>query len=112
VLGQIAASAALDDLEYLYSYVDEVSEAKGVLASWLREKGFEVQVSEANFVMVQVPHPAAFIQLCEEESVFIRDRSKQTQLERYVRISVGTVEQTRELCERLGRVLSRIPQLA
>ena len=111
VLGQIAATAALDDLEYLYSYVASVNHSKERLAAWLQERGLKTHVTSANFIMVQVPNPGAFIALCEEEGVFIRDRSMQPQLERYVRLNVGTDEQTTDLCGRLERVLERLPHL-
>lgn len=112
VLGQIAAAAALDDLEYLYSYVSDVTAAKPILQAWFEERGFGVVDTPANFLMVKVPHTGTFIQLLEEEGVYIRDRSMQRQLERYVRISVGTVEQTHELCRRLERVVARLPHIA
>ncbi|MFT5431073.1 MAG: histidinol-phosphate aminotransferase [Myxococcota bacterium] len=112
VLGQIAATAALDDLEYLYSYVADVTTAKPILADWFRSNGFHVVSTPANFLMVKVPHTGTFIQLLEDEGVFIRDRSMQRQLERYVRISVGTVEQTHELCRRLERVIAQLPTFA
>lgn len=112
VLGQIAASAALDDLEYLYSYVDEVTRAKPILVDWLNDHGIEAVLTPANFIMARVPHTGAFSQFCEDEGVYIRDRSMQPQLERYVRISVGTVAQTRDLVQRLGRVLARLPKPA
>jgi len=112
VLGQIAATAALDDMEYLYSYVNEVSRAKPILAQWFAEHGMEARETAANFLMVKVPHAGTFVQLCEDEKVYIRDRSLEPQLERYVRISVGTIEQTQELCARLERVVSRMTQLA
>ena len=112
VLGQIAAAAALDDLEYLYSYVEEVRRAKPVLQQWFREQGFEARNTPANFLMVRVPHSGNFVQLCEEEGVFIRDRGMQPQLERYVRISVGTMQQTEDLIARLRRVIDRLPTLA
>jgi len=62
--------------------------------------------------MVKVSNPGAFTALCEEEGVYIRDRSMQPQLDQYVRMNVGTMEQTRELCERLDRVIQRLPRLA
>jgi len=111
-LGQIAAAAALDDLEYLYSYVDEVTRAKPILVDFLNAQGLPARTTPANFVMVKVPHTGAFSQLCEDESVYIRDRSMQPQLERYVRISVGTVAQTHDLVSRLGRVIARMPHVA
>ncbi len=111
VLGQIAASAALDDMEYLYSYVDEVTRAKPLLVEWLNQNGIETVWTAANFVMCRVPHSGDFSALCEDEGVYIRDRSMQPQLERYVRISVGTVAQTHDLIGRLGRVVARLQPL-
>lgn len=112
VLGQIAATAALEDLEYLYSYVNSVNEAKEHMGTWLSERGFLVRVTAANFIMMKVPNPGAFIALCEEEGVYIRDRSMQPQLDQYVRMNVGTMKQTHELCERLERAIQRLPRLA
>lgn len=110
VLGQIAATAALDDPEYLYSYVSEVTRAKPLLAAFFARHGLEARVTPANFLMVRVPHPGAFIRLCEEESVYVRDRSSELQIESYVRMNVGTVAQTEELCRRLERVIARLPR--
>ena len=41
----------------------------------------------------------------QEEGVYVRDRSGMNQLAGYVRFSVGTVEQTRDLLARIERVL-------
>jgi histidinol-phosphate aminotransferase len=112
VLGQVAACAALDDLEYLYSYVDEVNAAKQELIEWLTARNIRVVDTPGNFLMIQLRHPHRFIEYCEEENIFIRNRSMERQLERFVRMNVGTRVQTADLIDRLTRVLERMPHLA
>ena len=109
VLGQIAAEAALGDREYLDAYVSSVATAKEQLAAYFAAKGLECHVTPANYILVRVPDPKRFCALLEEEGVYIRDRSTIPQMQHYVRMSVGTVEQAREIEERLDRVLERMP---
>jgi histidinol-phosphate/aromatic aminotransferase/cobyric acid decarboxylase-like protein len=41
----------------------------------------------------------------QEEGVYVRDRSGMNQLAGWVRFSLGTEEQTRDLLDRIDRVL-------
>jgi histidinol-phosphate/aromatic aminotransferase/cobyric acid decarboxylase-like protein len=72
-----------------------------VLADWLRRRGFDARSTTANWVLVKVPDPAAFVHALEARRVYIRDRSNFPQLAGWVRMSVGTAEQTGQLCDRL-----------
>lgn len=108
-LGQIAAEAALSDREYLDGYVDSVTRAKELIRDHLEERGLECHVTPANYVLIRVPDAKRFCALLEEEGVYIRDRSSIAQMQHYVRMSVGTVEQTGEILNRLDRALARMP---
>ena len=108
VLGQVAAAAALDDLGYQENYVSQARASRVVLAKWLRGRGLEARATPANWVMVKVPDPTAFIRALEVRGVYVRDRSSFPQLGGWVRMSVGTADQTAQLCERLAEAIEEL----
>ena len=108
VLGQVAAQAALSDMPYHERYVLQVRASRAVLAEWLRGKGLEARSTDANWVLVKVPDPRAFVAALERRAVYIRDRSDFPQLAGWVRMSVGTADQTAALCDRLADVLAEL----
>ncbi len=104
-LAQVAAMAALEDQEYLRWYLAEVDAAKRLMAEWCSDRELHFKITPANYVMIRFDQAPWVVQLLQEAGVYVRDRSHMTQLHGYVRFSVGTVEQTREVLERLGAVL-------
>ncbi|MBM4387831.1 MAG: histidinol-phosphate aminotransferase family protein, partial [Deltaproteobacteria bacterium] len=104
-LAQIAALAALSDMEYHDRYVSEVCESKQILRRELSARGLDPVITPANFILFRVGNPAEFIGRCEEYSVFVRDRSHLKGLEGYVRMNAPTVEQTHEFLRRLDLIL-------
>lgn len=108
VLAQIGAMAALEDQEYLNAYLREVDESKRLMGQWFASRGLECRVTPANYVMVRFEQAPWVVRLLEEEGVYVRDRSQMKQLAGYVRFSVGTVEQTHDVLERVERVLARL----
>ena len=107
-LGQIAAMACLSDLDYYRNYSDEVAASRELLKETLGRRGIEVMLTPANFVLVRVPDAPRFCALLEDEGVYIRDRSSMERLESCVRISVPNLDQTRELIQRIERVLDKM----
>lgn len=107
LFAQVAAEAALSDLEYLYRYIDEVTRAKTILVDFLRSRGVHALETPANYVLVRVPDTRRFCQLLEDENIYVRDRNDIPQMKGYIRMSVGTVEQTEEIMQRIERVLER-----
>ena len=107
--GQVAAAAALDDLDYLRTYVRQVTESKKIWVDYFGEKGIRCYSGDANFVLLEVEDPNRFCELLADHGVYIRDRSSIPQLRHFVRMSVGTVEQTREVIERMNAVLVQLP---
>lgn len=105
VLGQIAARAALGDLDYLNRYVSEVNASKPLLVDFFESRGIDVRDTPANYILFRPPDPRAFCERLAEAGVYVRDRSTIAQLEGFVRMSIGTVAQTREVIERIDRVL-------
>lgn len=107
VLAQVGAMAALDDQEWLEWYLDEVEQSKDLIKEWFEARNLECIITAANFFMVRVEQAPWFVRSLQEENVYVRDRSSMRGLAGYVRYSIGTVEQTREILERTGRVLER-----
>jgi len=107
-LAQVAAMAALSDLPYYRAFAAEVTQAKEILKERMAERGIDIKLTPANFVLMKVPDPPRFCKMLEEEGVYVRDRSNLPKLEGYVRISIPNVEQTLDLIQRMDRVLARV----
>ncbi len=103
-LGQVGAIAALSDLDYLNAFLAEVEASKELLREFFAAKNAEAYVTPANFVVVRVPNISDTLGQLEARGVYVRDRSSYPGLEGCLRMSVGTVEQTERLIERLEEV--------
>jgi histidinol-phosphate aminotransferase len=101
---QVAALAALDDLAHVQRYVAEVRRARRWLVAALEARGYAVVPTRANFVLVQVPEPKRFVSQLQARGIYVRDRSYLPQLDRYVRVTVGTREQVRRLVAALDDI--------
>ena len=110
-LGQLAALAALSDRPFRDRYIQQVTEAREQLTSDLIARGACARATPANFVLVAVANPKRLVARLESEAVFVRDRSHLKGFEGYVRITVGTPEQMRDLITRLDRLLVADPDL-
>lgn len=96
-LAQLAALAALDDPAYLEKYVTDVRSNRAWLCQELTTRGFVVQTTTANFIMVKVDNPTGLASHLKNAQIYIRDRSYLPQLEGYVRITVGTRAQAEKI---------------
>ncbi len=105
-LAQVAASAALDDLDYMERYVNEVKIAKDWLAQKMSSYGLSVVKTPANFILVTVSRPKDVVSFLQEQNVFVRDRSNVHQLDGMVRITIGHPL----LMERFWKIFEKIPQ--
>ena len=111
VLAQVGAQAALADGAFRESYVREVGLSREYLAIALRARGAEVRTTAANFVLVRVREPLRLVQALEAVGVFVRDRSHLEGFEGWVRFTVGTVPQMKDLVDRIDRLLQAEPDL-
>jgi histidinol-phosphate aminotransferase len=103
-LGVLCASEAIEDHEYVRSYVRDVLEAREILLAGLSGLGVPFYPTQANFVLVDLGEGAA--RVCEslrERGILVRDRSGE--LPGTVRITVGTKAQTAKLLGALQEVL-------
>jgi histidinol-phosphate aminotransferase len=100
-LAQIAGIAALDDREFVEKALELNARGLRTIGKSLREMGFEVIPSEANFVMVPLDSAEAAKSLTEEllrKGVIVRPLGA-FGLPHCVRISTGTDEENRMLLD-------------
>ncbi len=106
----VAVSCALEairDTSYIKKYTAEVVRARKILGEELDRLGWKYFPSEANFVLVDFGAAAQTLRrLLSEHEILVRDRSYE--LPGCVRITVGTVEQTRRLIGVLRRVAEQV----
>lgn len=106
-LSMAAAVAALDDQKHLKVNVNKIREIRGYLSESLREMGFFVYPSQANFVFARCKDAGAAKEIYEQlkrQKILIRHINYRG-LEDCVRISVGTREEIDTLLGALSEVL-------
>lgn len=91
-LAQLCGIAALDDLEYLNSRIEEMNDAKRFFIDNLPSQYHAVE-SFANFVLVKTPDSKSLLNRMRENKILIRDRSSFANLENCVRITIGSKKQ-------------------
>lgn len=106
---QVAVIAALSDINYMQSYVEEVLKAKIQFCSNLTNLHFVSNYFEstANFVLVKFKDKRfkeLVISILQENYIFVRDLQHSTLLENCLRFTIGNCEQM----ERVSKVLQSI----
>jgi len=107
-LAIVAAVAAIEDRDYHHGLVRFVTEERAWLSEKLRELGFELLPSAANFVFVSPPagHDAhAVAQGLKERQILVRHYERPP-VAGWLRVSIGTREQHELLLEALLEVMS------
>ena len=105
-LSMAAALAALDDQEHLRINIAKVRETRAYLTESLREMGFFVYPSQANFVFLRCPDSRTAREIYEQlksQKILIRHLNYR-KLEDCLRISIGTPEEIECLLERLSEI--------
>ncbi len=99
----MAACAAIQDREYIESYVREALAARDLLSCELERLGITYYPSQANFVLMRLGERAVPVRdRLREAGVLVRDRSYE--LPGCVRVSVGTREQVRRFIALLEQI--------
>ena len=105
--------AALDDVEYVRTYVSDVLCSRRRLEQFLHDQGIRFWKSHANFILFRVGSTkvdsTAFVETMRSKGILVRDRSSDYGCEGCVRITLGTLEQTDQL---LGAVQQTLGSLA
>lgn len=107
-LAQIAATAALDDKQYMERYVADVRNSKLSMLDFFRKKNIRAYDSNANYIMVQHPRLPKLLAEMERENIFVRDRSAFKMLPGFFRVTLGDHIQTEDFMSRMTKVLGRI----
>lgn len=104
---QIAASAALDDIPYMKSRVNEVLRTKMWLVNKLKSLRIEVYESSANFILIRLPDTDKIIQDLKKERILVRDQKFLPQLNGYIRISIGLFPQMELFLDTMCKILQK-----
>ncbi|MCM3743728.1 histidinol-phosphate transaminase [Sporosarcina luteola] len=101
------ATAAFKDRKYFNSTVLKIKETRNRLIEALKEMGFHVLPSQANFVFAKHAERAAaeMYKQLKEAGILVR-HFNQPEIGNYLRISVGTDEQMDSLLRKLEQVLA------
>jgi len=95
-LAVVAVNAALDHPEYTQRYVNEVMQhAKPMLERWLDQHSMHYWASAANYIWVFPEQPEQLDRYLSQEGVLVRAKALGDSLG--LRITVGTVEQVKQL---------------
>lgn len=98
-----AAQAAVEDVEYVRSYVAEALAARELLCLGLEKLGISYVPSSANFVLGRFDNRAIEVRdALRARGILVRDRSYEAP--GCVRITVGTREQTRQMLAALEEI--------
>ena len=102
------ATAAIKDQKYFTETTEKVKKARGLLIEQLRDLGFDVPQSQANFVLARCKNHKADIifDKLKERRIYVRYFNLPG-LEDKLRITVGTDEQNNKLISALKEILSQ-----
>jgi len=105
-LGQIAAEATLDDLDYYRANFRKIIATREQLSRELTMLGFRVWPSQTNFILARPPGFAAevWLQKLREHKILVRWFSAQ-EVRDYLRITVGTPAEAEALGEAVRQIL-------
>lgn len=88
-LAQVAAKAALEEIEHMRHYVEEVKLTKVWIIEHLQSLGLEVRNTPLNFILVKTAEPQKVVSYLKSHNIYVRDRSSLKGLEGCLRITVG-----------------------
>ncbi|MEC4893520.1 MAG: histidinol-phosphate transaminase [Oscillatoria sp. PMC 1051.18] len=102
----VGTAAILDQLHKVNN-AERVKSSRAKLSKDLKQLGFHVYPSQANFLLVQPPKSNAeeIYQLLKKQGILVR-YFKQVRLDNKLRITVGTEEQNQILIEVLTQILT------
>ncbi len=106
LLSQVAAEAALDDLEHMRSSVEKIKQTRERLISSLLGMGFDVFPSQTNFILARPPGGAAreVYEQLKERKILVRYFPIR-RLDDRLRITVGTDDEVDALLCALEEIL-------
>ncbi|WP_019894575.1 histidinol-phosphate transaminase [Hydrogenovibrio halophilus] len=105
-LAMAAGIASLQEEAYFAESCRKVMATRQALTEFLQEKGFDVVPSHANFVFARHPEHSAseLAQQLRDRAIIVRYFDK-PRIDQYLRISIGSEEENRRLCDALSEIL-------
>lgn len=104
---QVAGIIVLSNKNFMVKYVEEVKIAKNMAISELKNLGFEVIPTPANFILIKVKNSSALIKKLETNNIFLRDRSSDPQLKNYIRITIGDIDTTKKFLIKFKSLINK-----
>jgi histidinol-phosphate aminotransferase len=102
----VAVQAALDDLDFLKDYLNQVSESKALLYAACDRLGLRYAKSAANFVLVSAgEHLERLVEGARRRGIYVRDRSTEPGCAGCIRVATGIVGHTRQFIAVMEEVL-------
>jgi len=105
-IAQVAATAALEDIDYMKRYVEDVNTAKQWTIQQLQSKNVQVKTTPANFILIKVKEPIKILNYLESQNIYIRDRSMIPQLKGFIRLTIGDLL----VMKRFWKVFQEVPK--
>lgn len=110
-LSQIAAVAALQHIQSYQPALQTIRSERDRLTLALRQRGFQVPESQANFVLAQVPvgkwGGREWLGALREAGILVRYFGQEPALVNHLRITIGTPEEMAQLLKQIDRLLDR-----
>ena len=108
MLAKAAALAALDDLEAVRAYIEEVRAAREDVYRGLTELDIGFYPSTANFVLFRWPQADQLVRALSDQGVLVRDRTRYFDGEGHIRVSVTGGEGARAFLGALRQYLTAL----
>ena len=104
-LSQIAAIAALEDLEYTTNYIDQVNSTKKSFVEKLSkyESFTEIIANGGNFILIKPKNKDKLINFLTKNNIFVRDLSHMDGLKNFFRITIGNENQMSKVMEIINK---------
>ncbi|OQX92191.1 MAG: hypothetical protein B6D58_04130 [candidate division Zixibacteria bacterium 4484_95] len=103
-LAQVAADAALDDINYTAGYVRQVNMSKKILFDNLPRMGYEFRITAGNFFLLKVNDADKLVETMSKSNIFINNLSRFSGFENYVQVTIGIPSHTHTVLNLLGRL--------
>ncbi|MCS4150733.1 histidinol-phosphate transaminase [Salinibacter ruber] len=104
-LGQIAASAALNNVEYYRKKVEQVESAKVFVSDKLSKMNVKHRVCNGNFFLIKTAAKDNLIKNLKKENILVRDRGYLPQLNGYIRVTIARKQRMSKFMEVLRKVI-------
>jgi len=105
-LGQIAAEATLDHLDYYRANFEKIIATRAALSRDLTALGFQVLPSQANFILVKPPGFAAeaWLEKLRAEKILVR-WFRAPEVKDFLRITIGTPDEAAALVKAVRKLV-------